>query len=335
MIKSSEISVVVQGPVTEGITDKCLKSIRNVLPEAEIILSTWEGSNVDGLEYDFVIFNEDPGSSPLIKDAPARNNINRQIVSTLAGIKKASRKYCLKYRTDLELKNDKFLSFFGKFPERNEKWKILKERVIMNYSTHPYFRAFHPTDITYFGLTEDLLKIWDIPLSDEENSYYFEKNPYPEICQSKFTAKLIPKIGAEMYIWTSFLKKYENEFGKIDFRHNWDGRKENVFLTELTIANNLLILDRENFDFTPLIHKYLLDKVGSYTWLTHGLWKYYYKKHCSKAKWYDFSFHIYYPIQLALYRARYCPQVKKFIKKLLLGGIFTPKKLIEYYNRIE
>ena len=185
MILSEEISVVVQGSVAnKQIAQKSLQSIRKVLPQAQVILSTWQNSDVDDLDYDILVLNKDPGSAPLFKeDAKVQNNMNRQILSTKEGIKKVTRKYCLKYRTDLALVNDKFLSHFGQFQERSPNWKILKERVIYNYATHPCFRAFHPTDITCFGLTEDLLKIWDIPLADDEHMNYFLNHEYPKIMQ--------------------------------------------------------------------------------------------------------------------------------------------------------
>ena len=92
MINSNEISVVVQGAIDKENTPKCLKSIRKVFPQAEIILSTWEGANVEGLDYDEVIFNKDPGG---VKDpfVPTfTNNLLRQMVSTKSGVKKAGRK---------------------------------------------------------------------------------------------------------------------------------------------------------------------------------------------------------------------------------------------------
>ena len=55
MIKSEDISVVVQGAIDKFNTPKCLKSIRKVLPRAEIVLSTWEKSDVNGLDYDILV----------------------------------------------------------------------------------------------------------------------------------------------------------------------------------------------------------------------------------------------------------------------------------------
>ena len=52
MIDSKDISVIVQGPINKKETPKCLKSIRKFLPEAEIILSTWQGTDISNLDYD-------------------------------------------------------------------------------------------------------------------------------------------------------------------------------------------------------------------------------------------------------------------------------------------
>ena len=106
MIKPEEISVVVQGAIDKDNTAKCLKSIRYYLPKSEIILSTWENSNIDDLDYDILVENKDPGA--LIQDPlyGAYNNGNRQLLSTQEGIKKATRKYILKLRTDFYLEHN-------------------------------------------------------------------------------------------------------------------------------------------------------------------------------------------------------------------------------------
>ena len=49
-IDTKDISVVVQGAVDKINTPKCLESIRKFLPCAEIVLSTWEGTDVTGLD---------------------------------------------------------------------------------------------------------------------------------------------------------------------------------------------------------------------------------------------------------------------------------------------
>ena len=63
-ITSRDISVVVQGPIHKTRTKKCLQSIRKNLPAAEIILSTWQNSSVNGMDFDILVANEDPGAAP-------------------------------------------------------------------------------------------------------------------------------------------------------------------------------------------------------------------------------------------------------------------------------
>jgi hypothetical protein len=77
MISDKDISVVVQGPIhkQDNLTKRVLESVRTHLPNAELILSTWKGSDVDGLDCDVLLLNDDPG-------AINGYNVNRQIVST-------------------------------------------------------------------------------------------------------------------------------------------------------------------------------------------------------------------------------------------------------------
>ena len=59
-IISNDISLVVQGAVTP-VTKAVLNSLRAIFPGAELILSTWEGSALDGLSYDKAVLSPDPG----------------------------------------------------------------------------------------------------------------------------------------------------------------------------------------------------------------------------------------------------------------------------------
>lgn len=59
VIDTKDISVVVQGAIDKGYTPLCLKSIRKYLSESEIILSTWEESDVENLGYDVLVLNKD------------------------------------------------------------------------------------------------------------------------------------------------------------------------------------------------------------------------------------------------------------------------------------
>ena len=65
-----ELSIVVQGPCLRSATvrdatsiDDALASIRRHFPGAQIVVSTWTGSDVAGLDADDIVLNPDPGSS--------------------------------------------------------------------------------------------------------------------------------------------------------------------------------------------------------------------------------------------------------------------------------
>ncbi len=227
-VDTEEISIVVQGPIVwnkdyfeNGWTLEALNRVRKFFPGAEIILSTWKEQDVDGLTFDSVIFNVDPG--PL--NTENNINLNRQIISILSGLKKTTRKYAMRMRTDTIFKDNCMVSYFAKYPYRVENWKVFKERIVTDAALNPrhYLTPlpFQIPDWIHFGYREDILTLWDIPLATEPNSKKF-------------------MYSAEQYIWTSCIKK----FGEIHFSHGIDNHPENIFLTELIIANNVISLVR-------------------------------------------------------------------------------------------
>jgi len=119
-IDFSQISVVVQGPVS-SLTRRCLLSIRKYLPKAEVILSTWENSNVEGLSFDKVVFSKDPGGVLLgeYKGKKYYDNMNRQIVSTKEGLAQATRQFCIKFRTDMFFTSTGFLRYYNRYPKKS------------------------------------------------------------------------------------------------------------------------------------------------------------------------------------------------------------------------
>ena len=111
MIDSKDVSVVVQGAVNNEYIAVVIDSIKKYLPKSEVVLSTWEGSNVENLKYDVLVLNEDPGSVNFYRaedselpgwiDKNLQHNLSRQIVSSRNGIEKANIKYVLKILTNL------------------------------------------------------------------------------------------------------------------------------------------------------------------------------------------------------------------------------------------
>lgn len=287
-IAFKDISVVVQGPIVGAVnapyesryTKRCLDSIREHLPGAEIILSTWEGSCLEELSYDVVVTNKDPGGHIFHKEFKYYNNVNRQIVTTVSGLKKASRRYVVKIRSDMELLGSGFVGYFGKYTARNEEMSFLKERVLVPtvYTRNPrriYPFPFHPSDWFYFGYLEDVLDIWDVPLADEPHlSRYFENHPKPKPDRFPyFLCRYFP----EQYIWISFLNKHK----QIDLKYFAENNDNVIQLSEQSIASNLVLLEPEMLQISFL--KYNIKTEDWISLYTFGEWQRMYKKYCGAA----------------------------------------------------
>lgn len=219
-INPKDFSVIIQGPVIGSANDtedkqltvRCIKSIRQHLPGAEIIISTWEGHDVSYLDYDHVVFNTDPGSISYndFKLKNVYNNNNRQITTTYNGLKLATRKYAVKMRGDFYLKNAGFIEYLDKYPETN-KYKFFSSRILVpTYFFRDPEKApvlFHISDLFMVGHTADLINLWDIPLQPEpettrafDYSVQFANDPFK-------SDQFKMRYASEQYIWYAFSKK--------------------------------------------------------------------------------------------------------------------------------
>lgn len=281
MIRFEDISFVVQGPVDPAVTRRCLEEIRKHFPGSEIVLSTWEGSNLDGLDYDRVVLSTDPGAvesmapgTPLI----VRNNGNRQIISTKAGLKTVSRPFAAKIRSDLLLRGNSWLSVWEHFPKRLPDWRMFRERLIIGnlFARNPFRdvpKPFHPSDWFMFGLRQDLLLLWDVDLEPEpESSHWFRKHAYPAGVREGSDTR---RYQAEQYLWKTLMQK----FGAIAFDHLADASDENIRLTQLTFANNLTILDAQQFPLEIPRHG-IPRRMWRYCCYTHKEWERLYQQYC-------------------------------------------------------
>lgn len=278
-IYSKDISVVVQGAIDPVNTPLCLQSIRKHLPDAELILSTWVGAKTGGLDYDVLVLNEDPGGILCDPVWKVTNNVNRQIVSSKKGAEAASRAFALKIRSDMKLVGLQFIEAWEKYKgERADNCRVFKHRIVINnlYCANPHRSnfLFHISDWMQFGLREDILNLWDIPLQSEHDmGEYFDNKKRPAIDPvPTWSFRYIP----EQYIWTECLRKNGIVFG---FEYYTDITPENLALSELSFSNNVTILDYEDSGLRFL-------KYDPYKWdynaqYKHAEWLALYKKHCA------------------------------------------------------
>ena len=261
-IESKDISVVVQGAINPTETKKCISSIRHKLPEAEIILSTWEGSNLEGLEYDKLILNKDPGAIPITKKI--MNNMNRQLLSTQNGLKVAERKYVLKLRSDLILANTNFLKYFNKFLARTDDYKLFERKILtctlltrhkIKHEKGFIDIPFHVSDWWFFGLRTDINTLFkDTPLVEEPYfTKYFEQDEH----KNKFN----PFLGArfqfapEQYF---VYKCFERNFKDIHMEDAADWNENTIEQSKKVIINNFIVLEHKQSGI--FLNKYAYSK---------------------------------------------------------------------------
>ena len=269
--KSKNISIIVQGAINKTETPKCLKSIRKYLPDAEIVLSTWEGSDVSFIEglYDILIFNKDPGAVTFhgIKEGEIiYNNLNRQILSTQEGLKKATRKYVMKLRSDLIFKDARVLDYLEKFPKKSDKYNLFTQKIITSslftrYKIHIDKNnnvekiPFHISDWWFLGLKEDVEKyIKDTPLVDEPNfTKYFDleenKNKKSPYMGASF------KFAPEQYLGYSC---FSRNFNDIYMEDASDYNDEIFEKSRECIVNNFIILEFKQSGI--FLNKYFFSK---------------------------------------------------------------------------
>jgi hypothetical protein len=296
-ITSADITVVVQGAIMRehDYTPKCLASVRRHLPHAEVILSTWQGSNVSGLEFDVLVENEDPGAFVLPHSgSPQGYNTNRQLCSSLHGIQQASRPYVLKLRSDGLLISQGFINQFNHegrhFPQRNPAFSFTQRRLLNSaiFAVKPNASnrlLLHPSDHYFFGTKADMLDLFGIPLIDIEEalapyaslSEAYQHLPYIVEGNAPNAQGVKPYLFCnEIHLWSSFLAKHKVEVSPAK-------RDDLLVLTEQTFANNLMMLEfHQSGIHAQKYYRFYADNPLKflYAHLTHNDWLGLYKAHC-------------------------------------------------------
>lgn len=253
-VDPAEVSVVVQGQA-DGYTRLALKSIREFLPGAYVILSTWKGCCVDGMDYDRLVLNDDPGAVACNTGdyRTIMNNGNRQIVSTKAGLAHAGRKYTLKMRSDLMLLGDSFLSYYVKFSSGYRgRRKIFRQRVMVgelytreNYVYKKYGhkydvpKPFHPSDWFYFGLTEDVKALFGAVGLIPEGEMRGYPCKYPGRVEDNLY-RYSWRYTTEQHIFLGIVKKH---FPEVSFEDWTDWGEGNIRLSREAMMDNFMILN--------------------------------------------------------------------------------------------
>jgi hypothetical protein len=297
-----EVSFVLQGPVERfgaASTVRACAAIRAHFPGAEIVVSTWEGADTAGLDCDVLVESADPGS---VGGSFYNPNTNRQIVSSLAGIRAGSRPLVVKARSDMQFLSNSLLSHWGEWEERTDELRLFERRVLVPdvFTRRPTYLApfpLHPSDWSYFGTRGDLETLFDVPHMSFKDS---RAGRVEGIGEQYWPYDGAPSYTPEQWIWCQALRKVAPELALANV---FDLTPETLHATELSFANNLAILD---------------------TYRQYGVW-------CPKYPWPNRLYQDFTLIQHAQWRALYeihcvgvvAPDVGDVLAELAAGGIGT------------
>lgn len=176
MCRLPKLAIVIQGPIIEvdSFTLETVKLYKKHFPNAFLILSTWSDQKPS-----LATLFETLGIHVLLNAKPdyaGVSNINLQIVSSKAGVKKARElgaEYVLKTRTDQRmyaLNIEEYLyNIIQLFPVNANGCKQDKRIVGMSMNTFKY-RLYGLSDMLLYGHIDDMIMYWDVELDNRRFS---------------------------------------------------------------------------------------------------------------------------------------------------------------------
>lgn len=250
-----EFAIILQGLVEmrDEFTFETIKLYKKLFPGSIIIVSTWDYTDLS-----LIHKMESWGCEVVLnKDIPicGLDNVNYQICTTLAGLRRAKElgaKFALKNRSDLRIYREFAFEYLKSLVEINslpvDNIYGLKGRIVTQAGN--WGQMFNPMwlqDFLYFGYTDDLINLFDIPYDDRNihcyRKKYFEKN-------RKLTGEILAAWPApEINITKRFINKYHNS--ELSLKEWWD-----------FLGRYCYIVDSE--DLLTLWNKYRLNDLGKF-----------------------------------------------------------------------
>lgn len=200
-MKTTDITLVFQGAFKPYVTrehDNFARNIRltrKVLPGARIILSTWAGTELPpGLALDALVESQDPGGlAPLKLNDSKANNVNRQLLSTQAGLAAVQTSYAAKLRTDCFLEHAGFIDHYREQVALDGGRERLLASSFFTLDPSMFERlAFHLSDWFQFGPTPLLRDYWAAPLMSVKDARLYENQDHAAgstVFERKFRAR--------------------------------------------------------------------------------------------------------------------------------------------------
>jgi hypothetical protein len=211
-IRVSDITLVFQGVFKAHVTRERddfaanIRRTRRVLPGARIVLSTWAGTELPrGLPVDAVIESRDPGAlAPLKLDDAKANNINRQLVTTQAGLAAVATPYAVKLRTDCFLEHAGFLDHYLEQRALDGGRERLLACSFFTLDPALFERLpYHLSDWFHFGPTTLLRDYWAAPPLGARDARHYERQPHVT-ASTVFERRFRARWAVEQYLCMRF-----------------------------------------------------------------------------------------------------------------------------------
>ncbi len=288
------LTIVMQGHLKVGWDIRNSGSLlKQIFPKCQLILSTYEHElpKVDAAVlqteqgygvFDKIIRSHDPGALPDLKMWGQGNNSNRQITTSLAGLRAAETDFAVKLRTDAYLVNTRIVDRWRQFANNpRSSAAIGKDRLLtLSYFTlNPRFDerlSFHVSDWFQMGRTEDVRSYWDIPPYDMLTAVWYEFNPHHE---GSFPREREFRAKYAVEQWTNI--HYAKRGGSIPISYHNEVSEDVTLAFEQFLADNFVVFHPHDVGFKMPKH----DWVFSHAYLNaicynYIDWAYLAEKYC-------------------------------------------------------
>lgn len=250
MIMTNKVDIVIQGPYT-NFTDEIVKLYLTLPFVNNIIVSCWE-EDKENFYRDRVLFvrNKYPEST-------GTDNKNLQITTSLNGLKKCETKFSVKTRSDQKFTYESMMNMYDFFMHNNQKsinyqYDSDKPKNKILVAGIYFGHLFSPTDHIFWGNTEDLVELFDIPL--EKNSI-IDKVRIPKSVLANYYNYFV---RTETYIGVRYCSKFNDELYRViikDDEHLYDNAIYWYYTKDL--SDNI----------TPLVFKSFPKSCIEFDWL--------------------------------------------------------------------
>lgn len=159
---TSKIDIVLQGPLTEYAvkTAEHYSEITEVVNR--VILSCWDIDPELPVTNSRCVIHRNKSI-----DKPGMLNRNRQVVTSLGGIRLSDSEYVLKVRNDQKISQDSIRMMHAFYSEHSKiEPSFSAKNKIGIASVYPAF-PMHPRDHIFWGHKQDLIKFFDIPFDTD------------------------------------------------------------------------------------------------------------------------------------------------------------------------